>query len=78
MGRDLFDAIFLFGRSKPDFAYLKTKTGIADMQELRQRLLAKCEGLNFKRFARDVEPFLIHSRDANRILLFSEYIQKLA
>lgn len=77
MGRDLFDAVFLFGWTKPDFAYLKTKMGIADMQDLQQRLFKKCEGLNFKSLVRDVEPFLINSRDANRIFLFSEYIQKL-
>jgi len=78
MGRDLFDAIFLFGRTKPDFAYLKAKMGITDMQDLQQRLFIKCEGLNFKNLARDVEPILINSRDAKRIFLFSEYIQKLA
>jgi hypothetical protein len=77
MGRDFFDAIFLFGRTKPDFAYLDSKVGIVGMQELQQRLLTKSEGLNFKQLVRDVEPFLINSRDANRILLFSEYIREL-
>jgi hypothetical protein len=34
MGRDFYDAMFLAGKTKPDFRYLKDKAGIADMDGL--------------------------------------------
>lgn len=75
MGRDIFDAIFLFGRTKPDFDYLKLKVNISNMRELQELLLAKCEKLDFENLSRDVAPFLIKPGDSKKVLLFGEYIR---
>ena len=77
MGRDFYDAIFLFGNSKPDFEYLKTKANIKTIDELKARLLQKCQELNFQQLAKDVEPFVFNHKDTTRVLLFCEYIRNL-
>jgi len=77
MGRDLYDAIFLFGRTKPDFDYLTEKANISNMVELQKILLTKCKALDFSGLSRDVEPFLVNPGDAKKILLFRDYIENI-
>lgn len=77
MGRDFYDTVFLLGRSKPDFRYLEEKMNIKDILELKKRLLAKCEDLNFKNLAKDIEPFLFNPDDAKKVLFFQDYIKNL-
>ena len=77
MGRDIYDAIFLFGRTRPNPGYMRTKTKIDDVDELKERLLAKCGELDFNRLSKDVEPFLIHPGDSKKIFLFGDYIKNM-
>ena len=77
MGRDVFDAIFLFGRSQPDFDYLKLKAKISSLSELKEQLLAKCAALDFEKLAKDVEPFLLKAGDSKKILLFRAFVESL-
>ncbi len=77
MGRDFYDALFLAGKVKPDFAYLKERAGIKDKEGLKFVLLERCAKLNFKLLARDVEQFLFSPADAKKVLLFTEYVKGL-
>jgi predicted nucleotidyltransferase component of viral defense system len=77
MGRDFFDAIFLFSKIKPNFSYLHQKANIKTMQELKSKLLARCETIKFEDLVKDVEPFIVNLNDTKRMLLFKEYFQKL-
>jgi predicted nucleotidyltransferase component of viral defense system len=77
MGRDFYDAIFLFGKTKPDFVYLRQKLGINNTDELVKRLLDRCRPLNFGQLAKDVEQFLFVPGDAKKILLFTDYVRSL-
>jgi predicted nucleotidyltransferase component of viral defense system len=77
MGRDIFDAIFLFGQTQPDFGYLKLKAKISNLSELKEQLLAKCDALDFEKLAKDVEPFLIKPSDSKKILLFRDFVEDL-
>lgn len=74
-GRDFFDFTFLDGLTKPNMAYLEFKIGIKTMAELKDRLLARCEEVNFKEMVRDVEPFLFNHDDIVRIAKFPQYIE---
>lgn len=74
MGRDFYDALFLAGKAKPDFAYLKERAGIADKGRLKSALLVRCAKLDFKLLARDVEQFLFSPDDAKKVLFFPEYV----
>ena len=76
MGRDFFDAMFLAGKAKPDFGYLRERTGSADQQGLRAALLRRCAELDFKLLVRDQEPFLYKPAAAKQVLLFEEIVRK--
>jgi hypothetical protein len=57
--------------------YLKTKLDISGNSEVRQRLVEKCNAIDLKKMAKDVEPFLINPDDRERILLFPQLIQTM-
>ncbi|MBI4846837.1 MAG: nucleotidyl transferase AbiEii/AbiGii toxin family protein [Candidatus Omnitrophica bacterium] len=77
MGRDFFDAIFLFGRAKPNFTYLKAKINIDNMPDLKEKLIKHCCSLDLKILSEDVRQFLFIPDDAKKIELFREYISSL-
>ncbi len=43
MGRDFYDAVFLFGMTKPNLDYLRLKLNVKDMADLKRKLLLKCK-----------------------------------
>lgn len=75
MGRDFYDAIFLLGKTKPRLDYLKLKLKIKDRVDLKNRLLLKCNKINFKQLAKNVEQFLFVPSDSKKVLFFYEYIK---
>lgn len=77
MGRDFYDAVFLFGKTGPNFAYLRSKLKINNMGELKTKLLLKCKELNFKHLAKDVETFLFNPADSKKVLFFCDYIKSI-
>lgn len=77
MGRDFYDALFLAGKTKPDFRYLKERAGIKDNDRLKSVLLKRCAKLDFKLLAKDVEQFLFSPSDAKKALLFPEFVKGL-
>jgi len=76
-GRDLYDVVFLLQKTKPNYLYLKEKTGLTDRQALRNKLITYAKELNLKALAKDVEPFLFQSADSKKITLFAEYIRQV-
>jgi len=76
-GRDFYDVIFLLQKTKPDYDYLKLKTGLDDKQKLRSKLLAHVRDLNLKALAKDVEPFLFQPSDSKKIIMFPQYIRQI-
>lgn len=74
-GRDFYDTIFLLGKTKPNYDYLRLKLKIGNGQELKKRLLAFGDKVNFNELARDVEPFLSNQLDSRRVVLFKQYIE---
>jgi predicted nucleotidyltransferase component of viral defense system len=77
MGRDFFDTVYLFNRTKPNFDYLSSHMNINNLTELKDALLSKCNNLDFDTLSRDVEPFLINPQETKRVLLFNEFINHL-
>ena len=75
MGRDFYDTVFLFGRTKPNRNYLKAKLKIQTTAQLKKKLLSRCRKLNFKQLAKDVEGFLIAPGEVKKVLFFYEYIE---
>ena len=77
MGRDFYDAIFLFGKTNPNLEYLKKKAGISSMQNLKKTLVIKCKDLNFKQLSVDIKPYLFNPEDERKIMIFPDYIRTL-
>jgi len=78
MGRDFYDVIFLFSKTYPNYHFLREKMELKeenDIGEVKKKLLLKCEKINFKRLAEDVKPFLFYPHDAEKIMLFPDFIQ---
>ena len=76
-GRDFYDIVFLMSFTKPDYAYLKIKTGIGGFSELKSKLIDVLRELDFDELARDVEPFLFNPSDSKKVKLFLPYIESL-
>ncbi|MBI5416148.1 MAG: nucleotidyl transferase AbiEii/AbiGii toxin family protein [Candidatus Omnitrophica bacterium] len=77
VGRDFYDAMFLAGKTRPDFGYLKAKYEIADMPALKTALLDRCAKLDFKQLARDVAPLVFIPGDAKKVELFPEFVRRM-
>jgi predicted nucleotidyltransferase component of viral defense system len=75
MGRDVYDAIFLMGKTKPNLDYLNKKLHIRSFSELKSRLTQRCKALDSKQMAKDVEPFLFNPTDSKKVLFCAEYIE---
>ncbi len=74
-GRDFYDIVFLMSQTKPDMNYLQHKIGVAKANQLQQVLMDRCQELDFKKLAADVEPFLIKPADQQRVLHFEQFVQ---
>lgn len=74
-GRDFFDIVFLLQKTKPNYDYLNLKMKIKNRTELKNKLLAYTEKINFNELAKDVEPFLFNSDRSRKIKMFKEYLE---
>lgn len=75
MGRNFYDAIFLFAKTKPNMDYLREKIGVKNHKDLISKILDRCQNVEFKKLARDVEPFLYDPQSADKVLHFPEFIK---
>jgi hypothetical protein len=76
-GRDFFDTIFLLGKTKPNYDYLKLKLDIDSPQALKSAVLERCSKINMAEMAMDVAPFIFDAKDEKRVRLFVEYMKQV-
>lgn len=76
-GRDFYDVFFLYSITGPDYGYLEMKAGITSLAELKDRVLTRIENENLSVVSNDVRPFLLNAPDAERIIMFREFIEGL-
>lgn len=74
-GRDIYDIIFLFGKTEPDYEYLEEKVKIKDKDMLKKRLQERVSTLNLKELAVEIEPFLIKESDRVKVESFGDLIR---
>jgi predicted nucleotidyltransferase component of viral defense system len=74
-GRDFFDAVFLFGKTRPNYKYLDQKLQVSNPDALKSYLLDLCTRLNFSELAWDVQPFLFDQKEIKRVERFPEYVK---
>jgi hypothetical protein len=73
-GRDFYDTSYLYGKTQPDFEYIEKTTGMNKF-EFIEKIIDRCNRLDFSFLAKDVEPFLIYSEQSERVLNFKNFIQ---
>ncbi|MCI5057833.1 MAG: nucleotidyl transferase AbiEii/AbiGii toxin family protein [Flavobacteriales bacterium] len=77
-GRDFFDINFLLGKGIiPNYEYLNVKVGINNAEDLRTKIIQKCNDLDMKEMAADVKPFLFDPKDEKKVLLFTKYMEQV-
>jgi len=76
-GRDFFDIVFLWNKTKPDYAYLEKKLGIRDRAMLKSAFEKRSSSLDMESLSIDAEPFLIDPTDSKKIRLFREFAESL-
>ena len=75
-GRDFYDAACICSRTKPNYDFLKLKLDISNSKQLKEKLLKKCEELDFNKLVKDIEPFVFHQNELKKIKLFKELIKE--
>ena len=74
MGRDFYDAMYLWAKTAPNHDYLLSRAGIKSRSELWDTLRARYQSLDLRQLARDLEPFVVDSAEARKVTLFGEFI----
>ena len=73
-GRDFYDVLFLWQRTKPDYTFLTQSHGIGNEEQLLKRLQELIAQTNMKMKQRDFEHLLLEPRKSEQILHFIEII----
>lgn len=76
-GRDFYDVMFLMAQTTPDFDYLAYRSGVSNMTELKQSLLALLTRIDLKQKQRDVDHLLFNQHNSRRLLLFPDFVASL-
>ena len=74
-GRDFYDALFLWQRTKPDYEFLKHSHGIENEAQLLEQLQETVTHTDLKTKQRDFEHLLFEPRKSEQILHFMEIIK---
>jgi hypothetical protein len=56
--------------------YLDRKMSIRNKKELRDRLLLRSAQLDFRRLAKDLEPFVYSKKEVDRVLMFPDFVRQ--
>ena len=71
-GRDFYDAIFLLSKTKPNLDFLKARTGISSIEELKTAVNERLKKVDLNQKKRDFIHLLFNESNADRILQFAE------
>ena len=76
-GRDFYDAMFLLSQVRPDFTFLSIRSGIADLESLKQAANNVIGSIDMNRKMRDFEHLLFNKNNSTRILHAREFFREL-
>ena len=76
-GRDFYDAIFLLSKAKPNIDFLKARTGISSIQELKDALTERMKDIDLNQKMRDFSHLIFNEQNAKRILRFADIVASL-
>ncbi|MFW5703081.1 MAG: nucleotidyl transferase AbiEii/AbiGii toxin family protein [Candidatus Dojkabacteria bacterium] len=76
-GRDFYDIMHLLQSTKPNKQFLEAKFGTSKADAVKELVLQKVKNVDWKKVAKDVEPFLFKAEDSAKILLFEKFIMQV-
>lgn len=76
-GRDIYDAMFLLSQTLPDFTFLKKRSGISTLGELKKKAALLFENIDLKNKMKDFEHLLFNKNNSRRILQAPEFFNSL-
>ena len=76
-GRDFYDAIFLLSKTNPNMDFLKQRSGIGSIDELKSTILERLSEVDLNQKKRDFLHLLFNEANANRILSFKEIVSNM-
>ena len=76
-GRDFYDTMFLWQQTQPDFDFLRSRTGIGDIQTLKVALNKCMDSVDLMQKKHDFEHLLFNPSSAERILHFREFVNQM-
>lgn len=77
-GRDFYDSMFLLAQHLPDFEFLKIKSGISDLETLKNSVEQLFKTVDLKIKMHDFEHLLFNKNNSNRILKAPEFFKELS
>ena len=76
-GRDFYDAMFLMGQTKPDFDFLSARSGVKNLQELKEAFFSVIAKTDLTHKAKDFEHLIFDKKNSTKILHFAEFVESL-
>lgn len=76
-GRDFYDAMFLLSKTQPDYDFLKARSDIGSLVELKQAVKNTLQMVNLNEKKRDFEHLLFNRNNSDKILRFGEFIDSI-
>jgi predicted nucleotidyltransferase component of viral defense system len=76
-GRDIYDVVYLFSFSNPDYQYLEKTLGISNKKKLIEKMRFLFSENDLKILAEDVKPFLIDTKKLVQVEKFNLWLAGL-
>lgn len=76
-GRDYYDAMFLLAQTPPDYDFLASRCGVADLQGLKAAIDRNLQAVDLNQKHRDFEHLLFNRDNSRRILNFRGFVNSL-
>lgn len=76
-GRDIYDVVYLFSQTNPDFQYLYKVVKISKKENLLKKMKNLFSDKELSELAQDVKPLLINPKNAARVEKFNLWIESI-
>ena len=77
-GRDFYDTIFLLSKTGPNLDYLKARTGLSALDDLRDAVKECLKRIDLNKKKQDFAHLLFNEANADRILQFETILRELS
>lgn len=76
-GRDFYDAMFLLSQTLPDFNFLKQRSGISNLEMLKNKAAIVFQSIDLRHKMKDFEHLLFNKENSKRILHAPAFFNEL-